>query len=245
MALKLKILIASFLYSFAVLAQVNTVSYYKLINIYDYGTIKEITNSGQFINIKQNLCYDSDAKGNDIGNGKLYVDVSNTSGDHIFSGKSYHGTVKYIFSPDYSILTVEINPHYKYTYKKSTPPAGIITSTLIKNHSTSGNQNFYTGSPGGNITPSYNTSINSESTTSPGTTNSAGYWSPEERNKRKNDNLNRGAGEMCLSCHGSGKCSACNGTRVASGLGQTYVCKVCSDGLCRVCHGTGKNSWNR
>lgn len=62
----------------------------------------------------------------------------------------------------------------------------------------------------------------------------------------KRDNLNRVAGEVCPSCHGTGKCHACNGTKVAHGNGLTYTCTVCdSQGNCPVCHGTGKTAWNR
>lgn len=64
--------------------------------------------------------------------------------------------------------------------------------------------------------------------------------------QRKKDNLNRTVGETCTHCKGSKKCPACNGTKVAQGLGNTYKCNVCnSNGDCPVCDGTGKTSWNR
>ncbi len=62
----------------------------------------------------------------------------------------------------------------------------------------------------------------------------------------KRDNLNRVAGETCQSCKGTGKCHACNGTKVAHSFGNSYQCNVCdANGNCPVCHGTGKTAWNR
>lgn len=76
--------------------------------------------------------------------------------------------------------------------------------------------------------------------------NSNGYWDENNRQERNRNNLNRTAGEDCRSCGGSGKCHACNGTKVASSFGNTYKCTVCdANGNCPVCHGTGKTSWNR
>lgn len=72
------------------------------------------------------------------------------------------------------------------------------------------------------------------------------YPTENDYTERRRDNLNRGAGEVCGSCHGSGKCKACNGTKVAHGMGNTYTCTVCdANGNCPVCNGTGKTSWNR
>lgn len=63
---------------------------------------------------------------------------------------------------------------------------------------------------------------------------------------RKRDILNTTVGENCQSCKGSGKCAACNGTKVANSFGNTYTCNVCDEnGKCPVCDGTGKTSWNR
>lgn len=76
--------------------------------------------------------------------------------------------------------------------------------------------------------------------------NGSRLTTPEEYKKRKQDSLNRVAGEYCLSCHGSKKCSACGGSKVVSRMGVTYACTLCNDaGDCPVCHGTGLASWNR
>lgn len=64
--------------------------------------------------------------------------------------------------------------------------------------------------------------------------------------QRTKDFLNSHVGEYCSVCKGTGKCRACNGTKIASGYGVTYKCTSCPEnGICDVCDGTGKASWNR
>lgn len=121
------------LFSSNIMAQVT--NYYTLTKIIDYGKETTKCNGGQFVKISKNICYDVDSKGNDVGNGKLYLDISNSTQGYVYIGSSYHGKSRYLFSPDYSSLVVEINPHYKYVYKKATAPSDIDTCTLIKKES--------------------------------------------------------------------------------------------------------------
>lgn len=123
-------LIISASYSLSVIAQTPT--YYALTKIDEYGKVNSQCKGGQFVKISKNICFDTDVEGNDIGNGKLYRDVSNQSSEHIYTGESYHGKARYIFSSDYSTLTVEINPHFKYYYKKASAPSGVLTCSLAK-----------------------------------------------------------------------------------------------------------------
>lgn len=75
--------------------------------------------------------------------------------------------------------------------------------------------------------------------------NNSGNSTRDYKNDRK-ETLNRTVGEACLSCKGSGKCHACNGTKIASGFGLTHKCNLCNaNGDCPTCGGTGKTSWNR
>lgn len=72
------------------------------------------------------------------------------------------------------------------------------------------------------------------------------YWSDANRKERQHQILNSTAGEKCGLCKGSGKCHACNGTKIASSFGNTYKCTLCNDkGDCPKCNGTGLASWNR
>lgn len=58
--------------------------------------------------------------------------------------------------------------------------------------------------------------------------------------------LNERIGSICQSCNGTKKCPACNGAKIASSFGNTYVCNVCNEtGVCPACEGTGLASWNR
>jgi len=50
------------------------------------------------------------------------------------------------------------------------------------------------------------------------------------------------SGKSCYSCHGIKKCWTCNGERTYRNPlnGQYVKCPNCTDGLCHVCHGTGR-----
>lgn len=64
--------------------------------------------------------------------------------------------------------------------------------------------------------------------------------------EKKKNILNTTYGDDCQHCHGTGKCPACNGTKIAHGMGQTYACTTCDEhGNCPVCKGSGKTPWNR
>lgn len=91
----------------------------------------EVT-GGQFITITEHYCYDSDSSGKDLGNGILYFDSNSSQKLNIFVGECYYGNARYKFSSDYSILNIEINRSLIYVYKRSSPPSGVETSSLIK-----------------------------------------------------------------------------------------------------------------
>lgn len=74
----------------------------------------------------------------------------------------------------------------------------------------------------------------------------SGYSDTQSTGSRSAETLNQTVGSACMTCHGTGKCPTCNGTKVASSMGNTYKCTVCdTNGNCPSCHGTGKASWNR
>lgn len=120
------------LISITLSAQTST-NYYRLSKEILGGKENTEVSGGQFITITEYLCYDSDITGKDIGNGTLYLDSDSSQTLHIFVGDSYYGKkVRYKFSSDYSILNIEINSSLIYVYKRSSPPSGVKTSSLIK-----------------------------------------------------------------------------------------------------------------
>ena len=191
------------------------INYYTLIKIVDYGKESTKCNGGQFVKVSKNVCYDVDAKGNDVGNGKLYRDVSGGSNDNVYVGDSYHGKSRYLFNSDYSTLTIEINPHYKYIYKKTVAPSGIYTCSLIKkqNNGTSNppinvyDNNMYVNSgyiQGGNGQSLNSTSNSSSSTTQPARLFKCAYCNGTGRIER-NDNAPASFGQS----KANKKCNEC------------------------------------
>lgn len=124
----------SLLFAFITLtikAQTNTY-YYKLSKEILGGKVNTEVTGGQFITITEHYCFDSDINGNGIGNGTLYFDSKSSNTLRIFVGNSYYGNVRYKFNSDYSLLNIEISSSLIYVYKRSEPPTGIVTSSLIK-----------------------------------------------------------------------------------------------------------------
>ena len=194
----------------------QTTNYYVLTKIIDYGKESTKCNGGQFIKIGKNICYDVDAKGNDIGNGKLYRDISGGSNDNVYVGDSYHGKSRYLFSSDYSTLTVEINPHYKYIYKKTVAPSGIYTCSLIKK------QNNGTSNPPINVydnnvyvNSGYTQGGNGQSLNTTGNSNSSSSATQPARKFK------------CPYCNGTGRIEK-NDNAPAS-FGQSKANKKCSE----------------
>lgn len=185
-------LIFSASYNFSAVAQTTT--YYTLMKIDEYGKVNSKCNGGQFVKVSKNICFDTDAGGNDIGNGKLYRDINNYSNEHVYTGECFHGKARYIFSADYSALTVEINPHFKFYYKKSSVPKGVFTCSLIKQRS------------GG----SSSTSVD---------VNQGGQWANHQGNSGYTPNSNSYNSSGNYNAHSSttqstrhSKCAYCNGT---------------------------------
>lgn len=101
------------------------------------------------------------------------------------------------------------------------------------NHSTTNTISYYDYSPFNPYDLNYNEVINEYNY------EVASRQTPQEF-------LNERWGSECKSCHGTKKCPACNGSKIASSFGNTYKCEVCNEnGDCPACGGSGLASWNR
>lgn len=174
-------------FNLSVFAQ--TTSYYALLKIQEYDKVISKCNGGQFVKVSKNICFDTDSKGNDVGNGKLYRELNNHSNEHIYTGDSFHGKARYIFNADYSMLTVEINPHFKYYYKRSSVPNGVLTCSLIKKR----NRGNETISNGYNNSTQWNNSYNNSGA------------NPNNRNSYNNSSSPQTRQFKCTYCNGTGR----------------------------------------
>lgn len=110
----------------------NTV-YYKLTNIHDNKSSLKIQ-GGQFITFIGDICYESDSKGIGVGHGTLTYNPSySTNSVQRYMGASYWGKdAVYAFNADKSVLNVVLENGMVLVYKRSTPPNGVYTCSLIR-----------------------------------------------------------------------------------------------------------------
>lgn len=236
--------IVLFLASVGHYAIAQTTSYYSLTKIDEYGKVKSKCNGGQFVKVSKNICFDTDYEGNDIGNGKLYRDVNNYSNSHVYAGDSFHGKARYIFSADYSELTVEINPHFKYYYSRTAAPKGIVTSSLIK-YKGSRNEIIPNGPNHGT---QYNNNYNNNGTNQSNINNNNSYNS----GSNSNSNVNAPSKKFkCAYCNGIGRIEKNDNAPANFGTDRPQTrCNECGKWYdpdvfthyhlqCRYCGGTG------
>lgn len=211
--------------------------YYKLSNVVRNGVSSSNVNGGQFITFSDNICYESDKNGYTVGNGQLRH-KSNDNGIAIYYGNSYWGSRSiFRFMNNKTELHVEATNGERWVYKRTSPPAGISTSSLIAAQSNGGESidgsEYYPVSnvvPTPTISTTGGTSDSRRSTTNPGTTKST---------PTRHD---------CPLCHGRGTivrtstiatygkdtqryCSTCGRSYWASS-GHSHV-------TCSQCHGKG------
>lgn len=224
----IKILFLVFLLCGGVQSIMAETYYFKLTKKIDHGNSYTNTAGGQFITIKNNECYDSDKFGYSVGNGRLKYSASLSKSSPTYSGKSYFGQVIYRFNNDYSILNIHVNDDLIYVYKRTSPPEGVTTCSLIKKHSAPTYQynNYY--DPGVYVqdySPGYEQN---------------NYNSPSNNNNNNNYYYHKSHKKSCTACGTTGKCPTCYGTKIARSFGNEYRCNACNaNGDCSVCKGKG------
>ena len=191
---------------------------------------------GQFITFIDNICYESDKKGMGVGHGSMTLNKSYSSNTFsVYMGKSYWGNkASFKFNSDKSVLNVILDDGTIYVYKRSTPPANVMTCSLIKGKSSSGSS---VAPPMNNSGPGY---------TPPPPMNSGSGTVPSKTLKTKEIRYK----EDCPNCRGKGSiiqntypatfginlpdvwCSEC-GRYFSADVGHTHR-------QCNHCRGTGK-----
>ena len=209
--------------------------YYKLTNIHNNRCSLKIQ-GGQFITFIGDICYESDQKGIGVGHGTLtYNSNYSTSSIKKYIGSSYWGdNAVFSFSSDKSILNVALENEMVLVYKRTTPPKGVYTCSLIKQQKS--NSSSSSGSGGYNPPPVYTTPICPSAQSSSSTTQESSISSSPQKKWRTITYQ-----EDCHMCRGLKYCSSCGGTGHIYGFtGNKLDCPNCSNGECSHCHGTGK-----
>ena len=221
----------------------QSINYYKLNKIEDYGKVQSKCTGGQFIKINKYVCFDSDIHGNSVGNGKLYRDITNSTTNYIYKGQSFHGNVKYIFSYDYKSLIVEITPKFRYFYNKTTPPAEVKTCSLIKSSRSSSSESEISPYTPPNTPNEYNNEFNKDGSKHNSASNS---------HSNSNSNASTPARKFkCAYCNGTGRIEKNDNAPASFGTDRPKQrCNECGKWYdpnifthyhqtCRLCGGTG------
>ena len=111
----------------------KTTYYYKMVGKIHNKVKFTNLSGGQFITFAGNnsICFESNIKGNSVGNGQLVLKKNNEYNDYY--GDSYWGScTTFRFNENYTRLNVFLENGDVYIYDKSTPPSGVETSSLIR-----------------------------------------------------------------------------------------------------------------
>ncbi len=175
--------------------------------------------SGQFITVTPQGCYDSNCYGHTVNNGFLnYLGLDNNI--HVYSGESYWGQAYYFFDRDYQRLNIKpSNGNVTYVYDVGSAPASITTSSKIK---------FHDHNAGTSLIPVPVPDLTV----------------PENRSPVRESRLVR---KQCTNCNGSGINPSPTGTVADyTGQGTKVYCQYCreyvfrhSHGSCPECRGKG------
>lgn len=188
---RLPVLIVLLLFSYTTFGQ--TTNYYKQIKVVKNNQTIASGKGGQFISFFADICYDSNNKGVTVNNGQL--ERVSKSGDVYtkYKGKSYWGEVTYQFTNDLQKLAVIKSDGTIYVYQRSTPPAGVVTSSLIKSKSS-----------GGGTAVGYTQSNTYYPPTNYGSGNSSTTNSSQSITQQSTNTQNQKSRHKCHYCNGTG-----------------------------------------
>lgn len=108
--------------------------YYKLTKSIIKGVQNTNVSGGQFVTFYGKQCYESDKFGHSVGNGILTYDAGYSGTNSVYWGACYYSTNAFFkFNSDKSLLNIETNAGKIYVYKRTAPPSGVTTCSLIAN----------------------------------------------------------------------------------------------------------------
>lgn len=122
--------------------------YYKLTRKVENNVSSTDVSGGQFFTFIGDICYESDKKGKNVGNGTMTRNSAySTSQYKIYQGSCYYGSnASFKFNSDKSVLNIVCDNGNVYVYKRCTAPTGQETCSLVRNSSSGGgNGGIYTG----------------------------------------------------------------------------------------------------
>lgn len=110
------------------------VHYYKFTKQVVNGVQSTNVSGGQFITFISDKCYESNNKGVGVDNGLLTKNNNYSNSQFtIYQGSCFYGSnAEFKFNADKSILNIITEKGDIYVYKRSTPPQGVTTCSLIK-----------------------------------------------------------------------------------------------------------------
>lgn len=212
--------------------------YYKLTKKIVDGVTYTNTAGGQFITFSNNFCFESDNKGNTVGNG-LMAYVETVNGSLIYNGSCYFGSnSKFKFNNDKSVLNIVPSNGVIYIYRRVPAPNNQYTCTLIKKvekTNSSGDSNYSVN----NNYPVFDNSLTNDYGNS---TISSQQTSVERSPSKQWKTITREVD--CRHCSHSGKCKSCNGKGYfynSFDISKIVDCPNCyhKTGLCSFCQGKG------
>lgn len=221
---------------------------------YTKSIIKGVTSTdvtgGQFITFDGKKCFESDKHGNNVGNGVMAYDteVSKQTNLETYWGSCYWSKNAHMkFNADKSVMNIETNAGKIYVYKRTTPPSGVTTCSLIREPEP---QSGGSSEGGGYVSPSYPVQPNypqggyagGGTNTNSGNSRSSTYRI--ERDKPQKTRI------TCSFCKGSGSYVRNDGTVPLYGAADYKIrCNTCGYEhyrsfshlhlTCPFCHGRG------
>ncbi len=222
---------------FSLTASAQTTYYYKLIKKKVNGVVSENVSGGQFITLVKNgaVCYESDKEGFSVNHGRLDYKSTDENGIKLYVGGSYYGNNSILlFKSDYSSFNIKVGNDV-YVYKRTTPPVGATTCSLIRKPEPSGGS-----SSGGYVPPAsaYHPAV-LPATTNPSSTSSSSFGSSSSSSSSTTH-----VQKQCPRCHGTGRQVNIDGTcfgldsKYCSECGKTVPCGHYHS-TCQLCNGKG------